>query len=219
MIFGWRRLLARIIPAGRETRPTIRHPATASSGASARFISTAGAVKDGCPNHGVGFDPPAPSTDGGSLQKLLAVCVAGVVTLAFAGVALAQSGHFVGEPTCTDIGTQVRCAGKVAGLGGTTFQIDVEAQGVASVECRNPAGNVAPGQSFTTTSTGSSGPQPTPRNGSARFTVTTVAPTAPAGSCPNNKWTATVTDVEFTTATVTLREGGAISDQETVPVQ
>lgn len=153
------------------------------------------------------------------MRKFIALGGAVAVLLAFAGVALAQSGHFVGDPTCTDIGTQVQCSGKVAGLGGTTFQLDVQAQGVASVECRNPAGNVAPGQSFTTTSTGSSGPQPTPRNGSARFTVTTVAPTAPAGSCPNDKWTAVVTDVEFTTATVTLRENGTVSDTATVPVQ
>jgi hypothetical protein len=135
-----------------------------------------------------------------------------------AGPAVAQSGHFVGTPTCTDIGTQVRCSGKVAGLGGTTFQIDVTAQGTASVECANPAGNVAPGQDFDFTAAGSSGPTPTPRNGQFRFTVTSVHPSAPAGSCPNPMWTATVVDVEFTTATITLREDGAISDQVTVPV-
>jgi hypothetical protein len=38
------------------------------------------------------------------------------------------------EPICTDIGTQVRCSGKVAGLGGTTFTITITAQGTASVE-------------------------------------------------------------------------------------
>jgi hypothetical protein len=135
-----------------------------------------------------------------------------------AGPAVAQSGHFVGTPTCTDQGTFVRCSGKVAGLGGTTFQIDVTAQGTASVECTNPAGNVAPGQAFDFTAAGSSGPQPTPRNGQFRFTVSTVAPTAPAGSCPNPMWTATVVDVEFTTATITLREDGAVSDTVTVTV-
>lgn len=148
---------------------------------------------------------------------VVALAVFGVLVLS-ATAAQAQSGHFVGTPTCTDIGTQVRCTAKVAGLGGTTFQLDVSATGTASVECENPAGNVAPGQSFTTTRTGSSGPQPTPRNGSATVTVTTVAPTAPAGSCPNAKWTATVTDVAFTTATLTLREDGAISDTITVSV-
>jgi len=94
----------------------------------------------------------------------------------------------------------------------------VTATGTASVTCTNPAGNVAPGQSFTTTVAGSSGPFPTPRNGQARFTVTSVAPTAPAGSCPNPMWTATVTDVTFTTATVTLLEDSTVSDTATVPV-
>jgi hypothetical protein len=154
-----------------------------------------------------------------SIARLLVATVAALTLLTtFGGAALAQSGHFVGTPTCTDIGTQVQCSGKVAGLGGTTFTITVTATGTASVTCTNPAGNVAPGQSFTTTVAGSSGPFPTPRNGQARFTVTSVAPTAPAGSCPNPMWTATVTDVAFTDATVTLREDSTVSDVITVPV-
>jgi hypothetical protein len=153
------------------------------------------------------------------MKRSLFVALATFTVLVLsASAAQAQSGHFVGTPTCTDIGTQVRCTAKVAGLGGTTFQLDVTATGTASVECTNPGGNVAPGQSFTTTTTGSSGPMPTPRNGSARVTVQTVAPTAPAGSCPNDMWTATVTDVVFTTATLTLREDGTVSDTITVTV-
>src|SRR5919106_1124609 len=79
-------------------------------------------------------------------------------------------------------------------------------------------GNFAPGQAFSFGAAGSSGPQPTPRNGSVRYTVTTVAPSAPAGSCPNPKWTASVTDVAFTgMATITLSEDGVVSDSVTVP--
>lgn len=51
-----------------------------------------------------------------------------MAAFAFPGAASAQSGHFVGTPTCTDIGTQVSCDGKVAGLGGTTFSIRVAAE-------------------------------------------------------------------------------------------
>jgi hypothetical protein len=152
------------------------------------------------------------------MKRYLAISVLAVAALAFPGVASAQSGHFVGTQTCTDIGTQVSCSGKVAGLGGTTFTITVSAQGTASVTCTNPAGNVAPGQSFTTTVTGSSGPFATPRNGQSHYTVTSTAPSAPAGSCPNPKWTATVTDVVFTTATISLFEDSTLSDQVTVPV-
>ena len=150
---------------------------------------------------------------------LVATTIAVVSTLTFAGTALAQSGHFVGTPTCRDVGTQLQCTGKVAGLGGTTFSITVEAEGIASVTCTNPAGNVAPGQSFETDLAGTSGPQPTPRNGQFRFTQATATPSAPAGSCPNPMWTATVTDVQFTSpATITLRENGTVSDTITVPI-
>jgi hypothetical protein len=152
------------------------------------------------------------------MKRYLVIGVLAVAALAFPSVASAQSGHFVGTPTCTDAGTTVSCSGKVAGLGGTTFTILVSAQGTASVTCTNPAGNVAPGQSFSTTVTGSSGPFATPRNGQATFMVTSNTPSAPPGSCPNPKWTATVTDVAFTDATLTLREDGTVSDTITVPV-
>lgn len=109
------------------------------------------------------------------------------------GVAFAQSGHFVGTPTCTDEGTTAQCTGKVAGLGGTTFEI-------------------------TFTAEGTTGTQPTPRNGQFRFRVATAAPEAPADSCPNPMWTATVVDVEFGDATLTLSEDGVVSDTITVPV-
>jgi hypothetical protein len=155
------------------------------------------------------------------MRKFGIIAVLSLLVTAIAAVpVLAQAGHFVGTPTCTDEGTFIECTGKVAGLGGTTFRIDVEATGTASVECANPAGNVAPGQSFSFEGAGSTGDQLTPRNGQFRFGVETVAPTAPPGSCPNPKWTATVTDVEFGDATLTLFENGSTvpSDTITVPV-
>ncbi len=151
-------------------------------------------------------------------RHLLLLTAAVVATLAFSPAASAQAGHFVGTPTCTDEGTFLECTGKVAGLGGTTFRIDVSASGVADVTCTNPGGQVAPGQSFSFAGAGSTGDQLTPRNGQFRFTVSTSTPSAPPGSCPNPMWTATVTDVHFTDATLTLFEGGTVSDTITVPV-
>ena len=154
-----------------------------------------------------------------SVVRLVIATVAALALLTtFGGAAFAQAGHFVGTPVCTDQGTTLECTGKVAGLGGTTFEITVTAPGTATVACTNPAGNVAPGQTFDTTAEGTSGPQPTPRNGQFRFTVETVTPTAPPGSCPNPMWTATVTDVTFGDATITLTEDGVVSDTITVPV-
>ncbi|MBA2483161.1 MAG: hypothetical protein H0V39_01825 [Nitrosomonas sp.] len=144
----------------------------------------------------------------------LFICAASI------GVTFAQSGHFVGTQICTDAGTTLVCQGKVAGLGGTTFQINVQAIGTAVIECENPGGNVAPGQDTEVTILGSSGPLSTPRNGNYRYTISTTTPTVPnVPTCPNNKWTANVIDVTFRDATITLLEDNVIADQITVPVQ
>lgn len=146
------------------------------------------------------------------------------MALGFPSAAFAQSGHFVtggaNAPICTDIGLQVTCTGKVAGLGGTTFEITITAPGVATVECHNPAGHVAPGQDTAVTVAGTTGPLPTPRNGQFLFSITTdsPAPLPPTPTCPNEMWTAEIVDVTFTTATLTLLEDGFVSDQVSVDV-
>jgi hypothetical protein len=155
------------------------------------------------------------------MKRFLALGVVAVAMFAFPSVASAQSGHFVQDQTCVDIGTQVQCSGKVAGLGGTTFEITVDAaDAIATVECTNPGGNVAPGQDTEVTVTGTTGPQPTPRNGQARYTITTddPEPLPATPTCPNNSWTPNIVDVTFTTATLSLFEGTNLSDQVTVDV-
>lgn len=159
-----------------------------------------------------------------TIAAILAAAAAFLGLVLGAAPAQAQSGHFINSggnaAVCTDIGTQVRCTGKVAGLGGTTFEITIEADGIASVECTNPGGNVAPGQDTEVTVAGSTDPLPTPRNGQFRFTVTTDPPDPlpPTPTCPNSMWTANIVDVSFTTATLTLFEDGVQSDQIVVPV-
>lgn len=159
------------------------------------------------------------------MKKAFPVLLIAPVSVLLAQPVQAQSGHFINNGgqavECFDIGTQVSCNGKVAGLGGTTFEITVSAVGIASIECENPGGNVAPGQDTEATVNGSSGPLPTPRNGQYRFNVTTnePPPPPPTPTCPNPMWTPHVIDVAFTTATLTLVEDGALSDQVTVTVQ
>ena len=154
------------------------------------------------------------------MKRILSIIVVGfVLALGFPGSAMAQSGHFVQDQTCLDRGLVLECSGKVAGLGGTTFEIKVSATGTGTVECTNPGGNVAPGQTFETDVTGSSGELSTPRNGQYRYSeLFTTAPQAPADSCPNDQWSAAVTDVDFTTATIYLLEDGVVSDSVTVTV-
>src|SRR5829696_7821498 len=158
------------------------------------------------------------------MKRYLLLSAVVVAALAFPGVASAQSGHFVtgggNAPSCTDIGTQVTCTGKVAGLGGTTFEITVTATGIASVECTNPGGNVAPGQDTAVTVGGTTEPLATPRSGQFQFRIITAdpEPLPPTPTCPNEQWTPNIVDVTFTTATLTLFEDGVQSDQVVVPV-
>jgi hypothetical protein len=158
------------------------------------------------------------------MRRVGIVLAAVALFMTTALAAVGQSGHFLtgggNAPRCVDIGTQVRCTGKVAGLGGTTFEIEVEANGVAEVVCINPAGHRAPGQDTNVTVEGSTDPLPTPRNGQFRFSVTTddPSPLPPTPTCPNAQWTAQIVDVAFTTATLSLFENGTLSDSITVPV-
>jgi hypothetical protein len=160
-----------------------------------------------------------------NIAKLAGVALAVMLIFAAYGeIAFAQSGHFItsgrNAPLCIAMFDRVTCSGKVAGLGGTTFEITVEATGVASVECENPGGNIAPGQDTEIMVTGSTDPLPTPKNGQYNFTVTTdptVVPNFP--TCPNPQWTAHVVEVEFGDATLTLYEDGVQVDQVIVPVK
>jgi hypothetical protein len=159
------------------------------------------------------------------MKRFLVIAITALtIALGFPSAALAQSGHFIeggaGAPVCRDIGLQVQCTGKVAGLGGTTFEITVEAAGIATVVCLNPAGNRAPGQDTEVTVSGSSGPLPTPRNGQFVFDITSVspAPLPATPTCPNEQWTPVITDVAFTTATLSLFEDGVLVDRVTLNV-
>jgi hypothetical protein len=157
-------------------------------------------------------------------RHLAATATAFALALAIPSSALAQSGHFIeggsGAPTCRDIGLQVTCTGKVAGLGGTTFEITVEAEGVAKIVCHNPSGKVVPGKDTTVDVVATTGPLPTPRNGQYTFDLTTnpPAPPPPKPTCPNKNWTPEIVDVTFTTATLSLLEDDSLSDQVVVKV-
>jgi hypothetical protein len=162
---------------------------------------------------------------GKSMKRLVLAFVAIFALLGLTAVpAYAQSGHFIegggNAPECFDRGTTVECTGKVAGLGGTTFEITIVAPGIASVECTNPGGNVAPGQDTAVTVSGTTDELPTPRNGQYVFTIRTddPAPLPPTPTCPNDMWTPEIVDVSFTTATLTLFEDGVQTDQVVVPV-
>ncbi len=151
----------------------------------------------------------------------VALALSAVLTASvLAGTAFAANPHFVRGPVATDQGTTLNVRGSIAGLGGADGDalVRVIAQGTILVDCVNPGGNVAPGQRTETTLAGGETVTPS-KSGRVNFSVTTAQPPAPdpAVVCPNQKWSARVTDVEFTHYTVTVTQRGTTYDLGTFP--
>jgi hypothetical protein len=138
--------------------------------------------------------------------------VALAMLLLTATSAVAANPHFVVGPTITlNANNTVTATGSVAGVGNEDLDVVLTATVSAEVICRNPAGNVAPGQTQQTTVTGET-LDIHPEQGRANFTVTTDAPTLTGTpkqlGCPTNKWTAEIGEVTVLRATLQIFQGG-----------
>jgi hypothetical protein len=124
----------------------------------------------------------------------------GAIT-ALSTVAFAESAHFIGTPTCSKSNSGVlTCSGKAAGLGnGPTAAFLTASSVVATYECVNHGGNVAPGQP--TVLQNVTGPTQTinPRNGQITFSPSLSPPANPSASttCPNGNWTVRRTSLTY----------------------
>jgi hypothetical protein len=130
----------------------------------------------------------------------------------------ASSAHLKGgaraEPTFTDLILILNAMGELAGLGNEDILVTLSATGNPTATCSNPAvsgDHQPPGQNpAEVTLTGSQAiPAAEIKNGTVPFDVTTEPPVTPipgAPDCPNSQWTENITDVSFTSATITVQQ-------------
>jgi hypothetical protein len=154
------------------------------------------------------------------MKALKITLLALAAAVSAASVALAANVHFKDDPVFTDEGTTLSVGGALAGLGNKDVTVTLTATGTASdITCTNKGGKVAPGQNKPKVTT--VGQQSIPvteiKNGNVSFDLETAEPfvTAKQAGCPNNNWTATVNDVDFTSATITVVQGGKVVLKET----
>jgi hypothetical protein len=135
-----------------------------------------------------------------------------LVVAAFPAATLAQNAHLKGRNPIlfVDNGLTLTATATYAGLGNfTTFQI-VDATANPTSTCTNPAGATQPpGQNPAPVNvTGATAvPASDIKNGNVSIATTTSGPATPiagAPDCPNPQWTERITNMAFTSATITL---------------
>jgi hypothetical protein len=154
---------------------------------------------------------------GKSMRKpLVAVMVAMTAMALLTATANASSVHLKGgksaEPAFTDNGLSLSGNGDLSGLGNGDVLVTLSATADVTSTCTNPAGaNQPPGHNPApiTVSGSVAIPASEIKNGTTPFAVITNPPTTPiagAPDCPNPQWTEAITDLAFTSLTITVEQ-------------
>ena len=147
-----------------------------------------------------------------------------LATISIVGVAYAANVHIKQKPrlTLTDNGLTLSACGALTGLGNGDVTITLVADGSIFTTCTNPGGNQAPGQNpgDVVVLGEVTIPSDQVKNGNVSFCVSTEAPETPTpgeAGCPNNNWTAQITDVAFSGAILIVEQGGEVVLQRPLP--
>jgi hypothetical protein len=147
---------------------------------------------------------------------LIALAVLASIPLLYAA-----SVHFKGgNPTFADQGITLNSCFSLAGLGNGDVTITIKTTGFATTICTNQGGTAAPGQNKTPVSPSGQVTIPSTqiKNGNLSVCLATQpppAPTAVEAGCPNNNWSTSLQDVQFSTAEVIVVQGGkTVLDQK-----
>ena len=154
-------------------------------------------------------------------KTMAALFAALLISAVVVAGALASSVHLKGgknaKPTFRDQGLTLRASGELAGLGNGDVFITLDATANATATCTNPGSgqHQPPGQNPAPVSVsgGVSIPDEEIKNGTLPFRVATEPPETPiegAPGCPNAQWTEDITDLSFTSATITVEQGGNV---------
>ncbi len=151
-------------------------------------------------------------------RTLVVSALVAAMAIVGSSTACASSVHLKGgshaEPSFTDNGLTLTASGALAGLGNGDVVVTMSAQADVTATCSNPSQDGVhqpPGQNpAPITVTGSSTiPASEIKNGTTPFTVTTEPPETPiagAPDCANPNWTEDITNLAFTSATITVEQ-------------
>ena len=150
------------------------------------------------------------------MRRVTIVLLTLIALVAMAPAAVAANVHFKGGknagPSFFDNGLTLTSKGALAGLGNENLLIKLAATGDPTATCTNPSGkNQPPGQNpAPVTLTGTQAiPASAIKNGNVSFNVTTQGPITPipgAPDCPNPQWTERITNIAFTSVTLTIEQ-------------
>lgn len=131
-------------------------------------------------------------------MKSMRLAVIACLAVAFSAVAIfAASAQWTSGPTFSMVNADLLVSGSLTGLGNKA-NVQVDATGLASGSCTNPGGHEP--KPFSGQITGSGSATVNAHNGSSNVAIYV----SPDNLCPSNSWTATFTEVQWDTATVTV---------------